>query len=146
MIDTVHIEWGTGYMNLWLPGFFPCPMNKFKKILKLIREDWDHQEEIRETLKVHFQNRIDELKAEMKNKANEYVNLNTKVKERTQHIKEKKFANGLRMSKEQVKDQRQFLKDDKEAARKTLAEFKALERKAQQFPKLLQMLEEEANG
>lgn len=146
MPDTVLIKWGTGYMNLFMPEFFPCSKLKFKKVLKLIREDWQNQDAIRETLKVHFQNRMEELETLKKNAANEYVTTKTKISERTQMIKDRKYPNGLPMSKEQVELQKQVLSDLKDQAQIAWNDFKQFDRQSKQFPELLNMLESETNG
>lgn len=57
----IHIEWGTGYMNINADVFFPCSMAHFRILLKTIKLDYQHCDEIKENLKVYFQNKIPEL-------------------------------------------------------------------------------------
>ena len=57
----VHIEWQRGYMNINADKFFPCNIADFKKLLKIIDLDVLHREEIKENLKVYFQDRIPNL-------------------------------------------------------------------------------------
>lgn len=35
----LSIRWDTGYMDILLDPFFPCSMDKFKKLLKVIDLD-----------------------------------------------------------------------------------------------------------
>lgn len=146
MPDTVLIKWGSGYMNLFMPEFFPCSKSKFNKVLKLIREDWENQDAIRETLKVHFQNRIEDLKPLMKKKANEYADAKTFIAEGGQQIKARKFPNGLPMNPDQVAELRNAVTDRRAEAADILADFHRMERQSKQFPELLKMLEGEING
>lgn len=72
-MNDLHIEWKPGgcngnnthgEMNIHMDKFFPCSMADFKKLLKIIALDWEHEEAIRETLKSYFQKRIPNLPAE----------------------------------------------------------------------------------
>lgn len=51
----LSIRWDTGNMDIILDAFFPCPLDKFKKLLKVIDLDWNHADTLKETLKVYFQ-------------------------------------------------------------------------------------------
>lgn len=37
-METLRIEYGTGYMELIVKRFFPCPIQKMRKIARLINE------------------------------------------------------------------------------------------------------------
>lgn len=54
-MNDLYIEWETGHMNIHMDFFFPCNIQRFKKLLKIIELDWQHEEELKEKLKVHFQ-------------------------------------------------------------------------------------------
>lgn len=54
----LSIRWDTGNMDIILDAFFPCPLDKFKKLLKVIDLDWNHADTLKETLKVYFQEQI----------------------------------------------------------------------------------------
>ena len=54
----LSIRWDTGHMDILLDAFFPCSMDKFKKLLKVIDLDWEHADTLKETLKVYFQEQI----------------------------------------------------------------------------------------
>ena len=55
MNNDLYIKWETGYMNIHMDFFFPCSQQRFKKLLKVIALDWQHEDELKETLKVYFQ-------------------------------------------------------------------------------------------
>lgn len=63
MNNDLYIKWETGYMNIHMDFFFPCSQQRFKKLLKVIALDWQ-QDELKEKLKVYFQNRIPNLPKE----------------------------------------------------------------------------------
>lgn len=52
------IRWETGHMNIILDTFFPCSMDRFKKLLKVVDLDWEHADTLKEKLKVYFQEQI----------------------------------------------------------------------------------------
>ena len=55
----------TGYMDIYMDKFFPCPKAKFVKLLKIIKYDHYHHYELRERLVIYFQNRISNLPTEV---------------------------------------------------------------------------------
>lgn len=56
-MDDLHITYnhGNGEMLIHLDYFFPCSQVRFNKLLKIIELDWQHEAELKESLKVHFQ-------------------------------------------------------------------------------------------
>ena len=62
-MDDLHITYnhGNGEMLIHLDYFFPCSQVRFNKLLKIIELDWQHEAELKENLKVHFQKRIADL-------------------------------------------------------------------------------------
>lgn len=98
MGQILYIKWETGYMNINLDVFFPCTKVKFNKLLKVIELDWAHRDELRETLKVYFQERIPLLPKEaeeLRRKAAEYRKEAAKIKEQIKADKKERKKNGL---------------------------------------------------
>ena len=58
VMDDLHIKWETGRMVIHLDNFFPTSQARLKKLVKIIRLDWNSDELI-EKLKVYFQEKID---------------------------------------------------------------------------------------
>lgn len=54
----LSIRWDTGHMDILLDPFFPCSVDRFKKLLKVIDLDWEHADTLKGTLKVYFQEQI----------------------------------------------------------------------------------------
>lgn len=63
----LSIRWDTGHMDILLDLFFPCPLDKFKKLLKVIDLDWEHADTLKEILKVYFQEQISAKKKILEN-------------------------------------------------------------------------------
>lgn len=83
-MDDLHITYDNGQMTIHLNQFFPCEQARFKKLLKIIKLDWEHEAELKEKLKVYFQNRIPNLPKEaeeLNRKAAEYRKEAAKCKE-----------------------------------------------------------------
>lgn len=66
VMDDLHIKWETGRMVIHLENFFPTSQARLKKLVKIIRLDWQHSDELIEKLKVYFQEKIPESEAEKK--------------------------------------------------------------------------------
>jgi hypothetical protein len=68
-------------MEIYMDKFFPCEQARFKKLLKIISLDWAHEEELKEELKVYFQNRIPNLPKEAEAKKREAAEYKRKAAE-----------------------------------------------------------------
>lgn len=57
MMNTLNITWnfGKGRMQILLDKFFPSTKKDLKQLLKIISLDWEHETELKESLKVYFQ-------------------------------------------------------------------------------------------
>ena len=81
MNNDLYIKWETGYMNIHMDFFFPCSQQRFKKLLRVIALDWQHEDELKETLKIYFQNRIADL-VELRKENGKNISISSK-KQRT---------------------------------------------------------------
>lgn len=79
-MEELYIKWETGHMKIYMDNFFPCPQADFKKLLKIIALDWQHEVELKEKLKVYFQNRIPKLPGEAETLKKEAAEYRTKAK------------------------------------------------------------------
>lgn len=59
-MNDLHIKYDSGSMVIHMDNFFPTSQVKLKKLLKIIELDWQHEDELKENLKVYFQNKIAE--------------------------------------------------------------------------------------
>ncbi len=141
MMNDIEIVWQTGKMIIHLDGLFPCSQEQFKKLLKIVKLDWEHENEILNTLKVYFQNQLKEIEALHKDISKEYygcINLLHYAEERT---KTHKHPNGVYLSDNDVvyyKKEVKKLKKDKEKCMKTA---KICKRNTKKFQKYLEMMQ-----
>ena len=122
MNNDLYIKWETGYMNIHMDFFFPCSQQRFKKLLKVIALDWQHEDELKETLKVYFQNRIADLVELRKENGKKYFDFNQKATDIQRMIKSRKHPNGVSLSKEELKQARVDLQEYTFSYKKALSD------------------------
>lgn len=122
MNNDLYIKWETGYMNIHMDFFFPCSQQRFKKLLKVIALDWQHEDELKETLKVYFQNRIADLVELRKENGKKYFDFKQKAADTQRMIQSRKHPNGVSLSKEELKQARADLKKYTSSYKKALSD------------------------
>lgn len=122
MNNDLYIKWETGYMNIHMDFFFPCSQQRFKKLLKVIALDWQHEDELKETLKVYFQNRIADLMELRKENGKKYFDFKQKAADTQRMIQSRKHPNGVSLSKEELKQARADLKEYTSSYKKALSD------------------------
>ena len=80
-----------GNMTIYLDKFFPCSLTKFKKLMKVVKMDFSHEEELKAKLKIYFQNRISALKMEIEGSKRAAEALAGKISEGKIKERERKF-------------------------------------------------------
>ena len=122
MNNDLYIKWETGYMNIHMDFFFPCSQQRFKKPLKVIALDWQHEDELKETLKVYFQNRIADLVELRKENGKKYFDLKQKAADTQRMIQSRKHPNGVSLSKEELEQARADLQEYTFSYKKALSD------------------------
>lgn len=122
MNNDLYIKWETGYMNIHMDFFFPCSQQRFKKLLKVIALDWQHEDELKETLKVYFQNRIADLVELRKENGKKYFDFKQKAADTQRMIQSRKHPNGVSLSKEELKQTRADLQEYTFSYKKALSD------------------------
>ena len=122
MNNDLYIKWETGYMNIHMYFFFPCSQQRFKKLLKVIALDWQHEDELKETLKVYFQNRIADLVELRKENGKKYFDFKQKAADTQRMIQSRKHPNGVSLSKEELKQARADLQEYTFSYKKALSD------------------------
>lgn len=122
MNNDLYIKWETGYMNIHMDFFFPCSQQRFKKLLKVIALDWQHEDELKETLKVYFQNRIADLVELRKENGKKYFDFKQKAADTQRMIQSRKHPNGVSLSKEELKQARVDLQEYTFSYKKALSD------------------------
>ncbi len=139
-MEDLYIKWETGYMNIHMDFFFPCSQQRFKKLLKVIALDWQHEDELKETLKVYFQNRISDLVELRKENGKKYFDFKQKEADTQRMIQSRKHPNGVSLSKEELKQARADLKDIQSAAKQALSDANSNLKFKNWFEKQLEFL------
>lgn len=139
-MEDLYIKWETGYMNIHMDFFFPCSQQRFKKLLKVIALDWQHEDELKETLKVYFQNRISDLVELRKENGKKYFDFKQKAADTQRMIQSRKQPNGVSLSKEELKQARADLKDIQSAAKQALSDANSNLKFKNWFEKQLEFL------
>lgn len=122
MNNDLYIKWETGHMNIHMDFFFPCSQQRFKKLLKVIALDWQHEDELKETLKVYFQNRIADLVELRKENGKKYFDFKQKAADTQRMIQSRKHPNGVSLSKEELKQARVDLQEYTFSYKKALSD------------------------
>lgn len=66
MPDSVlWVNWDTGHMDLDMSMFFPCSQKLLKQMLKIIREDWEHSDELYDQVIEYQKFQIANIRAEL---------------------------------------------------------------------------------
>lgn len=140
MNNDLYIKWETGYMNIHMDFFFPCSQQRFKKLLKVIALDWQHEDELKETLKVYFQNRIADLVELRKENGKKHFDLKEQIVEKQRIINSRTRTNGSKMTKEELDQLRLELKDIQGAAKQALSDANSNLKFKNWFEKQLEFL------
>lgn len=59
----IQIKYDNGQMNIRMDAFFPTSQARLKKLLKVVDLDFEHREEIIQTMQQFFQDKVNELEA-----------------------------------------------------------------------------------
>lgn len=140
MNNNLYIKWETGYMNIYTDFFFPCSQQRFKKLLKVIALDWQHEDELKETLKIYFQNRIADLVELQKENGKKYFDFKQKAADTQRMIQSRKHPNGVSLSKEELKRARADLKEYTSSYKKALSDTNSNLKFKNWFEKQLEFL------
>lgn len=141
-MDDLHITYnhGNDEMLIHLDYFFPCSQVRFKKLLKIIELDWQHEAELKENLKVHFQKRISDLTALWKENSKKYYDNREKAASTKAIIDSRKHPNGLPLSKDELKEARADFRTFTAAYKQALSDAKSNKRFKERFEKYLESM------
>lgn len=142
MMNVLYIKYDTGYMNIVMDAFFPCGTAKFKKLLKVIDLDWQHKEELIETLKNYFQNQIPLCQAAQKDFAKSYADAIQLRNDTQQKIESRKQPNGVPLTKNDIEHEKILLQQYKKEVANSLSEYKRKKKAVEQYKRLLEIIEQ----
>lgn len=138
--DVLYIKYDNGSMTINMDVFFPCSKEALKKLLKVIDLDWAHDLELREKLKVYFQNKIPECQGLYEQNGKEYWKYTQLAADTKRMVAERKRPNGVPLSKEELKKERQRASQYRQKASECMMRAKKYERFRKRFQELLALV------
>lgn len=102
--------------------------------------DWRHEKELKEILKVNFQNRIPALEELWKENSKKYYDFKQKEADTTRLIEIQKHSNGLPISKDELKQAKADMRKYKAAWKKALTDAKSNKQFKEQIERYLELL------
>lgn len=138
MEHIMHIKWDTGHMEIDLDQFFPTPLARMRKLLKVIRLDWEHCDSLMEDLKVYFLDRIFLYHTEMERAKKEYPHLNQRVCDLKQLVKTRKKPVGVCLTKEEYCQAKKDLSEAKKQFKELVSGYKKNTANLEKFRRLLE--------
>ena len=142
MMNALNITWdrGKGRMQILLDKFFPCTKKDLKKLLSIISLDWEHETELKENLKVYFQEQKTAHEAAKKAHAREHLEYRQKEADTKEIVTTGKRPNGVPLSKDELTEEKNKLGSYKRCAATHLSNYKRHEKEEKQFSDYLKLL------
>ena len=142
MMNTLNITWnfGKGRMQILLDKFFPSTKKDLKQLLKIISLDWEHEAELKENLKVYFQEQKTVHEAAKKEPAKKHFEFRQREADTKEMVTTKKRPNGVPLSEDELKEEKERLAFYKATARDYLLRYKQHEKEEKQFSEYLKLL------
>lgn len=140
MMDILNVTWDQGQMQIIPDKFFPCSKKELKKLLSITSLDWEHEKEIKENLRVYFQEKKVEHEAAKKESARQHLEYRQKEADAKEIVTTKKHPNGVPLSKDELKEEKKKLKEYKMYAGIHLSNYKKHEKEEKQFSEYLKLL------
>ena len=139
-MEELRIKYDRGKMVVVLNNFFPTSRARLKKLLKVIDLDYEHRDELIEHLKQFFSEQIPVYKAEFESNGKKYLEYQQLSADTGRMVKSKKRPSGVRLSDEELKQEKERLNTYKEATKKYLSAAKKFQRGQKQYTELLEYL------
>lgn len=142
MMNILNITWnfGKGRMQILLDKFFPSTKKDLKKLLSIISLDWEHETELKENLKVYFQDKKAEHEAAKKESAKKHLEFRQREADTKEMVTTRKRPNGVPLSEDELKEEKGRLSFYKATAKDYLLRYKQHEKEEKQFSEYLKLL------
>lgn len=108
MMETLNITWdnGKGRMSIFLDKFFPSTKKDLKKLLSIISLDWQHEDELKDKLKVYFQDKKAEHEKAKKYSAKMHLENRQLEADSKEMVTTRKRPNGVSLSKDELAEEK----------------------------------------
>ena len=138
----IQIKYDNGQMNIRMDAFFPTSQARLKKLLKVVDLDFEHREEIIQTMQQFFQDKVNELEAKRISSGKKAVEYKQKIADTTAIIESRKHPNGVPLTKDELADIKEQNKHFKAVYAGCLSDFNRSIRQKDLFLKHLEILEQ----
>ena len=135
----IQIKYGNGQMNIHMAAFFPTSQARLKKLLKIVDLDFEHRDEIIQTMQQFFQDKVKELEERRINSGKKAVDYKQKIADTNAIIESRKHPNGVPLTKAELADMKEQKKHFKAVC---ASEFNRSIRQKDLFLKHLEILEQ----
>lgn len=139
----LNVHWDTGYLHIDMEQFFPVNLAKFKQLLKIVdgtaynSDEWGQPQRVRGELKLFFQTKIPEVKANMERSAKEYPDAIQKAHDLERVVRDKKWPNGVYLTSAEMKKTKEDLSKAKKYAAQLFSTYKVSKANLSRFERLL---------
>lgn len=138
----IQIKYDNGQMNIRMDAFFPTSQARLKKLLNVVDLDFEHREEIMQTMQQFFQDKVNELEARRISSGKKAVEYKQKVADTTAIIESRKRPNGVPLTKDELADIKEQNKHFKAVYAGCLSDFNRSIKQKDLFLKHLEILEQ----
>ena len=138
----IQIKYDNGQMNIRMDAFFPTSQARLKKLLKVVDLDFEHREEIMQTMQQFFQDKVNELEARRISSGKKAVEYKQKIADTTAIIESRKHPNGVPLTKDELADIKEQNKHFKVVYAGSISDFNRSIRQKDLFLKHLEILEQ----
>ena len=138
----IQIKYDNGQMNIRMDAFFPTSQARLKKLLKVVDLDFEHREEIMQTMQQFFQDKVNELEEKRISSGKKAVEYKQKIADTTAIIESRKHPNGVRLTKDELADIKEQNKHFKAVYAGCMSDFNRSIRQKDLFLKHLEILEQ----
>ena len=138
----IQIKYDNGQMNIRMDAFFPTSQARLKKLLKVVDLNFEHREEIIQTMQQFFQDKVNELEARRISSGKKAVEYKQKIADTTAIIESRKHPNGVPLTKDELAGIKYQNKHFKAVYAGCLSDFNRSIRQKDLFLKHLEILEQ----
>ena len=138
----IQIKYDNGQMNIHMDAFFPTSQARLKKLLKVVDLDFEHRDEIIQTMQQFFQGKVKELEEKRISSGKKAVEYKQKIADTGAIIESKKHPNGVKLTKDELADIKEQNKHFKAVYAGCISNFNRSIRQKDLFLKHLEILEQ----
>lgn len=103
----IQIKYDNGQMNIHMDAFFPTSQARLKKLLKIVDLDFEHRNDIVQTMQQFFQDKVKELEERRISSGKKAVEYKQKVADTAAIIESRKHPNGVPLTKDELADMKE---------------------------------------